>query len=526
MKLLSKNHAKRLPVIRIQKVVLKDFKSVKHGEIVFDCGKHFVPQGTQADILGVYGQNGSGKTSLIEAISILKQLMIGYGVSDSYLGCIASKAPYAQLEFTFDLQYENERMRKMIYSFKLESVKREDAKQKTPSDFFTMTDYVDNYLGNIMESDYQIRVFDEVIQMAGDFYGEKIKLQPVIDTSSDEVKNPFLPVSKRKFFLGEETDEILMNQSVNKRMASKSSMSYVFMDETIESFLKLSGRSEYTEVITELRLFARNDLFVIDTKYIGSINTDMALPLYSNNAGGAGAYNMFSGFFMEDDDIDEKEEIDRFLEIGGAPTIIPMAGQFVLDNQTFDRISKQFESMNIVIGQLIPGMQIKIKQISETLTKSSREGMVTELITVRDGVEMPLRYESDGVKKIISVLDLIIKAYNQKSTTIAIDELDSGIFEYLLGEILEVFQEGGRGQFIFTSHNLRPLEVIDKKFLYFTTTNPENRYVRLKNVGKTNNLRNVYYREIVIGEQDEELYRNTQRYKIAAAFRKAGRTNG
>ena len=95
-----------------------------------------------------------------------------------------------------------------------------------------------------------------------------------------------------------------------------------------------------------------------------------------------------------------------------------------------------------------------------------------------------------------------------------------------MGEILETFQEGGRGQFIFTSHNLRPLEVIDKKYLYFTTTNPENRYVRLKNIGKTNNLRNVYYREIVIGEQDEELYRKTQRYMIAAAFRKAGRTNG
>lgn len=524
MKLLSKNHAKRLPVIRIQKVVLKDFKSVKHGEIVFDCGKHFVPQGTQADILGVYGQNGSGKTSLIEAISILKQLMIGYGVSGFYSGCIASKAPYAQLEFTFDLQYEDGRRRKVIYSFKLERVKRTDVKKKKPSDIMTMEDYMENLADNIIETDYQIRIFDEMIQMAGDFYGETIKLQPVIDTSSGEVKNPFLPVSKRKFFLGTETDEILMDQSVNKRMASKSSMSYVFMDETIKSFLKLSRRSEYTEVITELRLYALKNLFVIDTQFMGAM--DFVLPLYSDNAGENGSYSILSGVLMEDDDIDEKEEIDRALEVGGAPTVIPMMGTFVLDNPAFDRISKQFESINIVIGQLIPGMQIRIKPLSDAITKTGRAGTVTELITVRDGEEMPLRYESDGVKKIISVLDLIIKAYNQKSTTIAIDEFDSGIFEYLLGEILEVFQEGGRGQFVFTSHNLRPLEVIDKKYLYFTTTNAENRYVRLKNVGKTNNLRNVYYREIVIGEQDEELYRNTQRYKIAAAFRKAGRTNG
>ena len=68
------------------------------------------------------------------------------------------------------------------------------------------------------------------------------------------------------------------------------------------------------------------------------------------------------------------------------------------------------------------------------------------------------RYESDGIRKIVSVLSLIIDAYNEQSCTIAIDELDAGVFEYLLGEVLQTFQESGKGQFIFTSHNLRPLE--------------------------------------------------------------------
>lgn len=46
---------------------------------------------------------------------------------------------------------------------------------------------------------------------------------------------------------------------------------------------------------------------------------------------------------------------------------------------------------------------------------------------------MPFRYESDGIRKIVSVLSLIIDAYNEQSCTIAIDELDAGVFEYLLG---------------------------------------------------------------------------------------------
>lgn len=36
---------------------------------------------------------------------------------------------------------------------------------------------------------------------------------------------------------------------------------------------------------------------------------------------------------------------------------------------------------------------------------------------------------------------------------------NGGIFEYLLGELLNIISEKGKGQLIFTSHNLRPLEI-------------------------------------------------------------------
>ncbi|RKW57250.1 MAG: ATP-binding protein, partial [Lachnospiraceae bacterium] len=112
--------------------------------------------------------------------------------------------------------------------------------------------------------------------------------------------------------------------------------------------------------------------------------------------------------------------------------------------------------------------------------------------------------------------------YNVSSITIAIDELDSGIFEYLLGELLRILSEKGKGQLIFTSHNLRPLETIDRGFIAFTTTNPDNRYIRLTNIKENNNLRNFYFRDIVLGEQNEELYDTTNNSEIAFAFREVG----
>ncbi len=120
----------------------------------------------------------------------------------------------------------------------------------------------------------------------------------------------------------------------------------------------------------------------------------------------------------------------------------------------------------------------------------------------------------------------MIGVYNRSSMTVAIDELDAGVFEYLLGELLRIIAEKGKGQLIFTSHNLRPLETIDKGFIAFTTTNPDQRYIRMTNVKSTNNLRDFYYRDIMLGEQNEPVYEPTNNYDIALALREAGDSVG
>ena len=58
--------------------------------------------------------------------------------------------------------------------------------------------------------------------------------------------------------------------------------------------------------------------------------------------------------------------------------------------------------------------------------------IIFELISERDGFSIPLRFESAGIRKIISTLSLLITVYNNPDMTVAIDEIDSGIFEYLL----------------------------------------------------------------------------------------------
>jgi len=118
----------------------------------------------------------------------------------------------------------------------------------------------------------------------------------------------------------------------------------------------------------------------------------------------------------------------------------------------------------------------------------------------------------------------LIQAFGNASICLAIDELDAGVFEYILGELLNIFANNAKGQLIFTSHNLRALEMLDKESIMFSTANPQNRYIHMKNIKSTNNLRDVYLRSITLGGQNEVIYSETDSLKIARAFRKAGRS--
>lgn len=69
---------------------------------------------------------------------------------------------------------------------------------------------------------------------------------------------------------------------------------------------------------------------------------------------------------------------------------------------------------------------------------------------------------------------------------------------------------------------MRPLEVLDKKNIFVTTTNPDNKYIRFTGIKNNNNLRTTLLRTIDLGGQKECIYENTSSYQIGKAFRKAG----
>ena len=78
-------------LVRIVESELKNFKNVKYGDIKYVnySNTEYRAELEASDINGIYGQNGSGKTAIIEALDILQHIMSGNTIAyDEYEGML------------------------------------------------------------------------------------------------------------------------------------------------------------------------------------------------------------------------------------------------------------------------------------------------------------------------------------------------------------------------------------------------------------------------------------------------------
>lgn len=460
--------------VRIVNISLENFKNIKKGSVSLENNR----KSYRASVLGVYGQNGSGKTALIDAIALLKHVLCGQQIPNRFADFINVDAATAKLSFQFKIN-SSEEMFNVWYEFKL---------QKASEDSLNADD-------NDEQIEHKVEIIDEVLSYSIASKKTQRRKSVLIDTRTTGV---FVPKIKFVELVGDnrEKDTDLL---VNKKFIRATSRGFIFSREMINVFRRNCRNEIHMKVIDGLFTYGNRELFVINTENSGLISLN-ALPL---------------SFKYKDN---HSEAIGNLM--------IPLDNSVQIPETAFDLVKRLISVMNIVVEQIVPGLTIGIKDLGTVLYEGGQIGKTIQLVSVKNNKEIPFQYESEGIKKIVSILQLLVVVYNNPSITVAIDEIDAGIFEYLLGEILNIISEKGKGQLVFTSHNLRPLETIDKGFIAFTTTNPNKRYVRMINVKGNNNLRDFYYRDIVLGEQNEQLYNPTNNFDIALAFREAGEMFG
>lgn len=445
-------------VVRICSFEIFNIKNVRHGKI--DMPNRlpgYAPE--KGELLGIYGQNGSGKTSVVNAFILLQRLICGLPLESDTASLITCGEKVASVAILFSIERDNSNIFAQ-YAVTI-GIDADGARVKKES--FTIKANVPKARTNTVAE------FTE----------------PELPTAAE-----FVPNASFSKVLGNSSRQDLV---INKVLAYQERTSYIFNQRLYPLLLKLG--TEGCEALRAVRCYAERNLFVIGHSKSGLVNVNLQpIPI------------------SHTDSNCDCSAMGTCLINLNAPSTLPLP--------IYQEFKQSLAHMNQVMCKIIPGFELKVRELGLELNKLKEEQMRMELLASRQGVEIPLKFESDGIKKIISILLYWIIVSNTPGSCLIVDELDASIFEYLLGELLSVWEENAQGQLIFTAHNLHPLEMLDKRSVVFTTVDPNQRFIRMKNIKASNNLRDVYLRSIFIGGQELELYEETNKTEIARAIRK------
>lgn len=588
--LIAKNFSSS---VRIRKISMKDFRNIEESSIVFPNHEIDDVLEGKPSVLGIYGQNGSGKTSVIMALGLLQNLLLGKRITKKYESCIRCGCERATLTYEFSIigsiensedvsdvgafyssVFKNSRY-EVTYSLDITTAKRKkdqeeesyivienekiaikvsdengyvvlpkqiyiDTSDSACSDnirafgskakfkllagddrsfhmelFKAKTLSRSNSQSMIFSDDFMSSLFERYnkdVETNKSYYLQMIRLISDLDkmvelsdeeleVKTDDEAAEFAERIKRAIIDG----NVRFNMGFTEKQIEESDM-----DAQLDMLLKIISSNAYRDegikgffysVIGQLTMFASDKLHVVDTFSMGLINVNRNLPLVLR-------LNKFNKY------------TDAY-EASYKTILLNMDDTTKIHDDGYASISESISKLSDVLSTIIPELRLKLEDYGVQINEKNERMRIIDIIAERDGISIPLKYESDGIRRLVSILSRLVGVYNDPSITLAVDEIDSGIFEFLLGEVIQIMASSSKGQLIFTSHNLRPLEVLPSKYLVFTTTNAKNRYTSIAARGNSN-LRDTYFRSIVLGTKSDDVYRSTDQFDIEQAFILAG----
>lgn len=439
---------------KIEGIELENFRSVKKGNVYFNeftklKNKEY-DEDSFSSILGIYGSNGSGKTSIIEGLKIVKKFIDG----------------------------------KIIKKELKEYVKKGEETFKISTYYLLKNSntYLINYIVEINKSGELIEELLNLQKIAfnnEDEY-EFLRKETIFKYNKDQGESGFLfndltNVNKHIFdYLIENlrnsnnASSILFNANFNKILFN--------LEED-----KVGGKKEeILKIIEDLQVFFKNNVVLLTE-------------------------NIFEK---------EDETLNSLINLS-----LLKKGSKSIEEKDITKLETKIITYNKILSSLLNSYSLSLEVLGKRLDENNNVLCDIELTRIKDGHKIPIYYESSGIKKIILILEYLINTFNKTDYFLAIDEFDSGIFEYLLGEIVYVFENFAKGQLLFTSHNFRTLEKLSYKNIFFTTMNDEELFIKVRGVRDSSNLRKLYYRYLKNGyEKDIKLYNDTSLSDIATSF--------
>lgn len=420
-------------------VKAKNFKSLK--DIEFNLNK---TKTKTNQFISIYGENGSGKTNIVELFKLLQQSIMSRA-TDIAMNKMPKEFWKIQEEMSDQLPTEIRQIFQL--SFNLKEYRMLDEEEATEIEYGFKINNKDGF--------YYIKFDDEIIEeklyyMAGK---QRAYLFQINKENNKITKN-----LNKNIFINEKYNEELID-GIDKYWGK-----YTFL--SLLSFETIEKNKDYID-----NNISKNIIEVIDRVWLMTVHVDKgALKIIPDGFVKVRKLNNIQKGIVKKDKLSEIKKYENVLNIFFTQAYADIKEVKYEINEKEDRIHYELYFNKMIGGQ--------IKSI-------------------------PSRLESDGTRRILNQFDTIIGSL--LGETVIIDEIDNGIHDVLMKNIIMSIKDEITGQLIITTHNTLLLEILPKENIYILSTdyNGNKTINSIKEYGikiqKNNNARDLYFKGIFGG---------------------------
>lgn len=420
-------------------VKAKNFKSLK--DIEFNLNK---TKTKTNQFISIYGENGSGKTNIVELFKLLQQSTMSRA-TDIAMNKMPKEFWKIQEEMSDQLPTEIRQIFQL--SFNLKEYRMLDEEDATEIEYGFKINNKDGF--------YYIKFDDEIIEeklyyMAGK---QRAYLFQINKENNKIIKN-----LNKNIFINEKYNEELID-GIDKYWGK-----YTFL--SLLSFETIEKNKDYID-----NNISKNIIEVIDRIWLMTVHVDKgALKIIPDGFVKVRKLNNIQKGIVKKDKLPEIKKYENVLNIFFTQAYADIKEVKYEINEKEDRIHYELYFNKMIGGQ--------IKSI-------------------------PSKLESDGTRRILNQFDTIIGSL--LGETVIIDEIDNGIHDVLMKNIIMSIKDEITGQLIITTHNTLLLEILPKENIYILSTdyNGNKTINSIKEYGikiqKNNNARDLYFKGVFGG---------------------------
>lgn len=420
-------------------VKAKNFKSLKNIEFNLNKTKTKTNQ-----FISIYGENGSGKTNIVELFKFLQQSAMARAI-DFAMNKLPKEFFKMQEEMADKMPTEIKQIFQL--SFDLKEYRMLSEKEETEIEY--------GFKINNKNGFYYIKFNNEIIEeklyyMAGKQRAYLFELK--------KEDNKIIKTLNKNIFMNDKYNEELIDE-IDKYWGKYSFLSLL-------SFEMVEKNKEYID-----NNISKNITEIIDKIWEMTVHVDKGISkIMSVN-------------------LEKVKKLDN-IQRG-----------FVERNQS-NELNKYENVLNIFFTQAYADIKEVKYHITEKEDKIYYELYFNKMIGGKIK-SIPSKMESEGTRRILNQFDTLIGSL--LGETVIIDEIDNGIHDVLMKNIIMSIKDEITGQLIITTHNTLLLEILPKEYIYILSTdyNGNKTINSIKDYGikiqKNNNARDLYFKGVFGG---------------------------